>query len=281
MKISRAATTIACRLRLAREPAGPRARGAGLACFLPDGRLPAVPARDGQLPVSGPGQALAAYADLSGQSGHPRGDMVVDGRVMPYIGNTGFGSRRASSLPVSSLTSAPTARSARPPAGSPSPTAWPAPRTARRSSSPRPTPTGSPAFDTTADGSLAGQRVWADLPAGLPDGICLDAAGAGITTGPRPESKACGAAARRVVVAVQHGGVAAYRGEAIALADEQVGRDRSPHGVVCKGYAASKSSSTALMTTGHVGAEVSATEKCPPSTSSRRASWPAARAVAT
>jgi hypothetical protein len=91
MKISRAATTIACRLRLAREPAGRRARRAGLACFLPDGRLPVVPARDGQLPVSGPGQALAAYADLSGQSGHPRGDMVVDGRVMPYIGNTGFG----------------------------------------------------------------------------------------------------------------------------------------------------------------------------------------------
>jgi len=83
MKISRAATTIACRLRLAREPAGRRARRAGLACFLPDGRLPVVPARDGQLPVSGPGQALAAYADLSGQSGHPRGDMVVDGRVMP------------------------------------------------------------------------------------------------------------------------------------------------------------------------------------------------------
>jgi sugar lactone lactonase YvrE len=55
----------------------------------------------------------------------------------------------------------------------------------------------SPAFDTTADGSLAGQRVWADLPGGLPDGIRLDAGGAGITTGPRPESKACGAAARR------------------------------------------------------------------------------------
>jgi hypothetical protein len=83
------------------------------------------------------------------------------------------------------------------------------------------------------------------------------------------------------VVAVQHGGVAAHRGEAIELADEQVGRDLSPHGVVCNGYAGSQSSSSALMTTGHVGAEVSATEKWLPSTSSRRASWPAARAAAT
>jgi sugar lactone lactonase YvrE len=31
------------------------------------------------------------------------------------------------------------------------------------------------AFDITADGSLARQRVWAELPGGFPDGICLDA----------------------------------------------------------------------------------------------------------
>jgi hypothetical protein len=207
--------------------------------------------------------------------------MVVDGRVIPYIGNTGFGFPAGQFAPGILAHVGPDGAVRQAPGGLAFPHGMAGTGTARRSSSPRPAPTGSPAFDTTADGSLAGQRVWADLPAGLPDGICLDAAGAGITTGPRPESKACGAAARRVVVAVQHGGVAAYRGEAIALADEQVGRDRSPHGVVCKGYAASKSSSTALMTTGHVGAEVSATEKWPPSTSSRRASWPAARAVAT
>jgi sugar lactone lactonase YvrE len=34
------------------------------------------------------------------------------------------------------------------------------------------------AFDIAADGSLAGRRVWADLPGGYPDGICLDAEGA-------------------------------------------------------------------------------------------------------
>jgi hypothetical protein len=47
------------------------------------------------------------------------------------------------------------------------------------------------------------------------------------------------------------------------------------------GYAAPESCSSALMTTGHVGAEMSATVKWSPSTSSRRASWPAARAAAT
>ncbi|NMO52114.1 SMP-30/gluconolactonase/LRE family protein [Actinoplanes sp. TBRC 11911] len=34
------------------------------------------------------------------------------------------------------------------------------------------------AFDIADDGSLSNQRVWADLPGGAPDGICLDAQGA-------------------------------------------------------------------------------------------------------
>ena len=34
------------------------------------------------------------------------------------------------------------------------------------------------AFDIGADGTLSGRRVWADLGAGTPDGICVDAAGA-------------------------------------------------------------------------------------------------------
>jgi sugar lactone lactonase YvrE len=156
-----------------------------------------VPARDGQLPVSGPGQALAAYADLSGQSGHPRGDMVVDGRVMPYIGNTGLGFPAGQFAPGILAHVGPDGAVRQAPgglafprgmAGTPDCTTLILAKTyAHRS----------PAFDTTADGSLAGQRVWADLPGGLPDGIRLDAGGAGITTGPRPESKACGAAARR------------------------------------------------------------------------------------
>jgi sugar lactone lactonase YvrE len=31
------------------------------------------------------------------------------------------------------------------------------------------------AFDIAADGSLSNRRVWADLPGGFPDGICIDA----------------------------------------------------------------------------------------------------------
>lgn len=34
------------------------------------------------------------------------------------------------------------------------------------------------AFDIADDGSLSGRRVWAHLPGGAPDGICLDAEGA-------------------------------------------------------------------------------------------------------
>lgn len=34
------------------------------------------------------------------------------------------------------------------------------------------------AFDIAPDGGLSGRRVWADLPGGYPDGICLDADGA-------------------------------------------------------------------------------------------------------
>jgi sugar lactone lactonase YvrE len=34
------------------------------------------------------------------------------------------------------------------------------------------------AFDIAGDGGLSNQRVWAELPAGHPDGICVDAEGA-------------------------------------------------------------------------------------------------------
>src|SRR5262249_40399942 len=34
------------------------------------------------------------------------------------------------------------------------------------------------AFDIAANGSLSNRRIWADLGAGVPDGICLDAEGA-------------------------------------------------------------------------------------------------------
>jgi sugar lactone lactonase YvrE len=34
------------------------------------------------------------------------------------------------------------------------------------------------AFDIASDGTLSGRRVWAELPGGYPDGICLDAEGA-------------------------------------------------------------------------------------------------------
>ncbi|MDH3679435.1 MAG: SMP-30/gluconolactonase/LRE family protein [Acidimicrobiia bacterium] len=41
------------------------------------------------------------------------------------------------------------------------------------------------AFDVGADGTLTGRRVWADLGSGIPDGICLDEAGAVWVADPR------------------------------------------------------------------------------------------------
>ena len=158
---------------VARIPAMPMGLG-----FLPDGRLLAVSARDGHLLVSGSGQGLAAYADLSGLSRHPWGDMVVDGRGHAFVGNIGFDFPAGEFAP-GSLAHVSPGGEVRPVAGG---LAFPNGMAV--------TPDGKTlilaetyahrltAFEVAEDGSLGGQRVWADLPGGFPDGICLDAEGA-------------------------------------------------------------------------------------------------------
>jgi sugar lactone lactonase YvrE len=146
--------------------------------FLPGGRLVIVSARDGRLLAGKAGGRVETYADLNGLSGHPWSDMVIDGRGNAYVGNIGF------DFPAGEF--APGVLALVPPGGTArqvadglsfangmvitpdSQTLILAETHAHRLT----------AFDVAADGSLSGRRVWADLPGGFPDGICLDAEGA-------------------------------------------------------------------------------------------------------
>jgi sugar lactone lactonase YvrE len=158
---------------VARVPGMPMGLG-----FLPDGHLLVVSARDGRLLRAGPGRPLATYADLTGLSDHPWSDMVVDGRGNAYIGNIGFDFPAGEFAPgiLALVTPGGVADQAADEisfangmAITPdNQTLILAETYAHRLT----------AFDITFDGSLARRRVWADLPGGFPDGICLDAEGA-------------------------------------------------------------------------------------------------------
>jgi sugar lactone lactonase YvrE len=143
--------------------------------FLPGGRLLIAPMRGRLLLRMEADESLVTHADLTGLSDQPWGDMVVDGRGNAYIGNIGFDFPAGEFKPgiVAVVT----------PGGS-----------ARRvadgiafANGMVVTPDGSTlilaesygnrltAFDIAADGSLSKRRVWAELPGGYPDGMCLDA----------------------------------------------------------------------------------------------------------
>ncbi|SRR6266566_147493 len=146
--------------------------------WLPDGQMLIVSARDGRLLRRAPDGSLVTHADLTSLADHPWSDMVVDGRGNAYAGNIGF------DFPVGEFATGTLALVS--PDGS-------ARRVAAGLSFPNGvavTPDNTTlilaesyasrltAFDIAADGSLSGQRVWADLGRGVPDGICLDAEGA-------------------------------------------------------------------------------------------------------
>jgi sugar lactone lactonase YvrE len=146
--------------------------------FLPDGNLLVVSARDGLLLRAEPGGRLATSADLSGLSGHPWNDMVIDGRGNAYVGNLGF------DFPAGEF--APGILALVTPGGA----ACQAADGISFANGMAITPGNQilivaetyasrlTAFDIAPDGSLTRRRVWADLPGSHPDGICLDADGA-------------------------------------------------------------------------------------------------------
>ena len=152
--------------------------------WLPDGRLLIVSMEERQLLRVEDGE-LVLHADVSHLAEFHCNDMVVDSVGRAYVGNFGFdlheaerthdfsGSRLASMVLVE-------------PDGS-------CRIVARDLSFPNGTvitPDGATlvvgesmgrclsAFDRAPDGSLSNRRVWADVAPRLPDGICLDAAGA-------------------------------------------------------------------------------------------------------
>jgi sugar lactone lactonase YvrE len=146
--------------------------------WLPNGRMLIVSSRDARLLRAEPGGKLVTHAGLAGLSPHPWNDMAVDGRGNAYVGSIGF------DFPVGEF--APGTLALVTPGGS-------ARQVADGLSFPNGiavTPDNATliiaesyasrltAFDIGADGSLSGQRVWADLHGGVPDGICLDAEGA-------------------------------------------------------------------------------------------------------
>jgi sugar lactone lactonase YvrE len=141
---------------------------------LPDGRLLIVSANDGLLLRREPDGSLVTHADLTGLAHHTWNDIVVDGRGNAYVNNIGFdfpGGEFAPGILVLVT-----------PEGSPR-------QVAEGVAFPNGmvvTPDNSTlilaesygnrltAFDIAADGSLSNPRLWADLPGGAPDGICLD-----------------------------------------------------------------------------------------------------------
>jgi sugar lactone lactonase YvrE len=146
--------------------------------WLPDGRLLIVSARDRLLLRREPDGSLVTHADLSGLSGHPWNDIVVDGRGNAYVGNIGFDFPGGEFAPGTLALVAPDGSARQVADGVAFPNGMVV--TPDNSTLILAESYGSrlTAFDVGADGGLSGRRVWADLGDGVPDGICLDAEGA-------------------------------------------------------------------------------------------------------
>jgi sugar lactone lactonase YvrE len=149
-------------------------------CFdwLPDGRMLMVSGREGLLLRSEPDGSLVTHADLTGLSGHPWNDIVVDGQGNAYIGNTGFDFPGGEFAPGTLALVTPDGSARQVADGVAFPNGvvvTPDNKTLIIAESYGNRLT---AFDIAADGSLSNRRVWAHLDGCFPDGICLDAAGA-------------------------------------------------------------------------------------------------------
>ena len=144
--------------------------------WLPDGRLLIVSMTDRRLLRLDPG-GLTQVADLSKLATYHCNDMVVDAQGRAYAGNFGFDFLEQPFTPAEIVLVTPQgdARVVADDMAFPNGTViTPDRRTliVGESFAARLT-----AFDIEPDGSLSGRRLWAQLPRGLPDGICLDADG--------------------------------------------------------------------------------------------------------
>jgi sugar lactone lactonase YvrE len=159
--------------KLALVPGAPSGLG-----WLPDGRMLVVSMQDRRLLRQEP-QGLVLHADLSQLASYHCNDMVTDARGRSYVGNFGYDlharapQREAEIVLVDAEGRARIAASGlRFPNGT---VITPDARTLIVGESGGACLT---AFDIAEDGSLSGRRRWAALERAVPDGICLDAAGA-------------------------------------------------------------------------------------------------------
>ena len=154
--------------------------------WLPDGRLLVVSMTDRRL-LRLDGEGLSEVADLSRLASFHCNDMVVDWRGRAYIGNFGFDFAAGAPVsPAEIVLVTPEGQARVVSAGLLFPNGVVI------------TPDGQTlivaetfghrltAFDLEPDGALSHRRVWADLEAAFPDGICLDAEGAIWVAAPEP-----------------------------------------------------------------------------------------------
>ncbi len=153
--------------------------------FLPDGRLLVVSMLDRKLLRLDAG-GLNEVADLSAIATGPCNDMVVDSGGGAYIGNFGFERHLGEEFLAAKLAyvsadgrASVVAEELHFPNGMVI-TADGKTLIAAETSGQRLT-----AWDRAGDGSLSGQRLFADLTPNLPDGICLDAQGGVWVADPR------------------------------------------------------------------------------------------------
>ena len=154
--------------------------------WLPDGRLLVVSMIDRRLMRLDPA-GLVEVADLSALAGFHCNDMVVDAKGRAYVGNFGFDLFTQPVVPKPTVLVkvdldggvSVVADDVQFPNGmvitTDGKTMILAETFARRLT----------AFDIRVDGTLSNRRVWADLGAVAPDGICLDAEGAVWVASPR------------------------------------------------------------------------------------------------
>src|SRR5204863_8138168 len=133
--------------------------------WLPDGRRLIVAGRESRLVRREPDGSLVTHAELGGVSSEVWNEIVVDGRGNIYV-NGGPGiialvTPDGSIRPVADGIAFPNGM-----------TITPDNRTLIIAESHGKRLT---AFDIGSDGRLSNRRVWADLGAGVPDGICIDA----------------------------------------------------------------------------------------------------------